>query len=282
MTTVNLGNVGDLFKPVDTLIKKIASGAGVLYEPRRIREKAKAEADAKKILALGEIDVDELKQRAVQRFVREELRKQDNMESIISEAIPAVREDAKPQDVEDDWIANFFDKCRLISDEEMQALWAKILAGQANAPGTFSKKTVNLVANLDKSDAQAFTTLCGFAISFREHRLPLIYDPHHPIYTGNGISYFMLSNLESIGLLKLADSPVFVEDNFGRKGLVSYYDQKMALELPEKEPYRLNLGTLLLTESGFEIASVCGGRPVDGFVDYLKERWKKFGYKVEP
>ncbi len=52
----------------------------------------------------------------------------------------------------------------MISDEQMQALWAKILAGEANGPGRFSKKTVNIVASLDKSDAEAFTTLCGFAI----------------------------------------------------------------------------------------------------------------------
>ena len=45
----------------------------------------------------------------------------------------------------------------------MQSLWARLLAGEANQPGTFSKRTVELVASLDKSDAQLFTGLCRFA-----------------------------------------------------------------------------------------------------------------------
>ena len=35
--------------------------------------------------------------------------------------------------MEEDWIANFFDKCRIVSDSEMQSLWARVLAGEANA-----------------------------------------------------------------------------------------------------------------------------------------------------
>ena len=38
----------DLTKPVTALVEKIASGVGVLYEPRRIVLKAKADAEAKK------------------------------------------------------------------------------------------------------------------------------------------------------------------------------------------------------------------------------------------
>jgi hypothetical protein len=33
--------------PATKLIETVASGIGILYEPRRIREKAKADADAK-------------------------------------------------------------------------------------------------------------------------------------------------------------------------------------------------------------------------------------------
>jgi hypothetical protein len=49
--------------------------------------------------------------------------------------LPELTEAATPEKLEDDWITNFFDKCRLISDEEMQTLWSKVLAGEANAPG---------------------------------------------------------------------------------------------------------------------------------------------------
>jgi hypothetical protein len=36
------------------------------------------------------------------------------------------------------------------------------LAGEANRPGSFSKRTLSTVSDLDKRDAEVFTTLCRF------------------------------------------------------------------------------------------------------------------------
>ena len=74
---------------------------------------------------------------------------------------PHLNQETQPESMEDDWIANFFDKCRIVSDSDMQTLWGRVLAGEANAPGTYSKRTVNLLSDFDKSDAELFTKLCG-------------------------------------------------------------------------------------------------------------------------
>lgn len=76
--------------------------------------------------------------------------------------------------MDDDWIVNFFDKCRLVRDEQMQSLWARILAGEANKPGTFSRRTVNFVASMDKIDASAFTHLCSFCWHIEKAPRPII------------------------------------------------------------------------------------------------------------
>ena len=52
--------------------------------------------------------------------------------------------DSKPENVEDDWLTHFFDKSCLISDKGMQNIWANILAGESNQPGSFSKRTADL------------------------------------------------------------------------------------------------------------------------------------------
>lgn len=77
--------------------------------------------------------------------------------------MPGIDEKAQPEKIEDDWITNYFDKCRLVSDEQMQNLWSKVLTGEANSPGKFSKRTVNLLASLDKTDAELFQKICSFA-----------------------------------------------------------------------------------------------------------------------
>ena len=53
-TSNSLINLGDLGKPIDTLIHKISDATGVLYEPRKIRRKAKAKSDAAIISAKAE------------------------------------------------------------------------------------------------------------------------------------------------------------------------------------------------------------------------------------
>ena len=172
-----------------------------------IRRMAKAEVDAEKICATGQIEIDKIQRRALTRFAAEETKRQHNMESIITKALPGVSDSAQPKNVEDDWIANFFDKCRLISDEDMQRLWAKILAGEANSPGKFSKRTVGLLASMDNSDAIMFSKLCRFVCSIPEHGLnPIIYGYKHPLYERNGIDFPLLSHLENIGLIRLMSS----------------------------------------------------------------------------
>src|SRR5665213_2140885 len=124
-------------------------------------------ADAKKYVAITEaetkIQIDDMKRRAKQRRDDEECIHQQNMESITYGACERLTEDAKPQDMDQDWVTNFFDKCRIVSDERMQQIWSNVLAGESNATGSFSRHTVNIVANLDKQTAVAFENVCRTA-----------------------------------------------------------------------------------------------------------------------
>ncbi len=144
MPDYSLINTGELTKPATVLIEKISNAVGVLWEPNQIRRVAQAKADAAMTLAKSDIEIDEVQRRVAHRFVEEETRKQLNMESIVGKAIGDVDPNAPTEDVQDDWIANFFDKCRSVSDDDMQRLWSRILSGEANTPGSFSRKTVNL------------------------------------------------------------------------------------------------------------------------------------------
>ena len=156
---INL-DLGELSKPIDTLINKISDATGVLFEPRRIRRKAEAEADAKITIAKSDaivrnielennLKLQEINKRALQRVVREEVIKQKNIENIILKAISYITSSAKSEDIDNDWLLKFFDKSKYISNEKMQEIWGKILAGEANKPGNFSRKTLDIVEELN-------------------------------------------------------------------------------------------------------------------------------------
>ena len=36
----------------------------------------------------------------------------------------------------------------------MQSLWSRLKTGEANKPGSYSKNTISIISNLEKSDAQ--------------------------------------------------------------------------------------------------------------------------------
>ena len=134
MSEVPLINIPDISKPATVLIEKISDAIGGVAKPYQIKRVARAEAEAQRIRAEEEIAIADLRLRAANRFIEEEMRKQYNMEAIIAQAVSAVREDSSPDEMEDDWIVNFFEKCRTVSDGDMQSLWSRILAGQANNP----------------------------------------------------------------------------------------------------------------------------------------------------
>jgi hypothetical protein len=102
---INIG--GDFGKPADTLIRKISNAVGGLFRPMQIKRIAQAEADAEVIRAKSQIEVTEIQRRAMYRWLEEEAQKQNNMESITAKALPQLSDDTRPQDIDDDWIANF-------------------------------------------------------------------------------------------------------------------------------------------------------------------------------
>jgi hypothetical protein len=138
----------ELTKPATVLIEKISDAVGGIFKPYQVIRLAKAEAEAEQIRAESQIQITDLHRRAMHRFLEEEARKQSNIEEITYRALPLLEERARPQELGDDWIANFFDKSRIISDPQMQELWAGVLAREANGPGTFSRKTVNILSDL--------------------------------------------------------------------------------------------------------------------------------------
>ena len=276
MPGFSLINASGLSKPADTLVTKIANAFGRHFDPRQVVRMAEAEVQADRIRRVGaaetEIEVAELRERAATRFANEEMTKQLNMESITEKAIPDLNDDASPEEMENDWIMNFFDKGRMVSNDDMQQIWARILAGEANNPGSFSRRTVNLVADLDKRDAELFRNLCGFAWMIGDIQ-PLVFDTQNDIYNHNGITFDSIGQLEALGLIHFSGIGGFNRIHLRKRAMVYYYGRPVILEFPSDNNNALPTGVTLLTQSGKELARICGSTPVEGFFEYVYDRW---------
>jgi len=262
-------NLGDLAKPATVLIEKVSNALGVLYEPRRIRKKAEAEAEAEKIKALAGIELTEIQQRGIERLVQQEARKQENIESITAQAASQLPPNANTEALEEDWIAHFFDKCEKVSNKEMQSLWSRLLAGEATTPGTYSKRTVDFVATMDRKDAELFTKFSQFTWMIGEP-IPLVFDASDEIYTKNGINFSSLKHLDSIGLISFESVSGYKRHGYGKNTVIFYFGQPTLVEFPKEKDNEIELGKTLFTQAGKELVTICGARRNQEFYEYAK------------
>ncbi len=276
MSEQSLMNLGDLSKPATKLIEKISDAIGGIFKPYQIVRVAKADAAAEQIRADSKIVVQDIHRRAMHRFLEEEAKKQKNIEDITQRALPNLKSDAKSENIENDWITNFFDKCRLISDTEMQNLWSRILSGEANSPGSYSKRTVNFLSSLDKDDAELFTNLCKFEWNLGG-AIPLIYDHQNEIYNKHNINFNTLNHLESIGLIQFNSISGYRHIELPQLVSFSYYGQVVEVEFPKETNNQMDIGLVLLTSVGEELAPICGPSLEKEFFEYICDKWKKEG-----
>lgn len=166
---MEIKDLAGLSEPLTKFLDLIGKGIGTLYKPRAIRKEADAEAykverlavaEAKKIMIEGEAKISIL-ERAKQRLVYEEIIKQDNLESIAEKSIAYLDESkVTGEEVDPDWRTRFFEKAKGISNEEVQEIWAKILAREFEEPGMISLRTLDLLSNLSKEEAVLFQKFC--------------------------------------------------------------------------------------------------------------------------
>ena len=251
---------------------------------------AKANSEARLIEEITNLQIEHLKknfpapdsQAFVARLLGEERKKQENTLSIIKKAIPFLKETAKPQDIDNDWILNFHDKSKLISEKSMQVHWARILAGEANQAGSFSKRTVNFMAELEKKDAEAFTNLCAFKWEIFDSNNQFLFIPSD--FTNdtsnlfNKINFDHLIHLESIGLIKKASSSeYFLITCDSPKGQIEYIDSLYSFEFQNDTNKQISIGTAILTPMGEELSKICTPEPLAGFEEYTIEALRNQG-----
>lgn len=272
----SLINLGGLSKPATVLVEKVCNAVGIIYEPVRIKRKARAEAEAEKIKGIARIELTEIEHRAIERLVHQEARKQENIEQITAQAAAVLPESAKVQELDEDWVAHFFKQCDTVSDKEMQSLWARLLSGEATTPGAFSKRTVDFISSIDKKDAALFTKFCQFVWVLGDVS-PLIYEIDNEVYAKQGINFDVLKHLDAIGLISFEALGGYARKGLGKYTHAFYYGQPTLVEFPADEKNQIATGHALLTTTGKELVPVCGSVRNEEFYLYVLRKWSQEG-----
>lgn len=154
----------------------------------------------------------------------------------------------------------------------MQSLWSRLLSSEATNPGTFSKRTVDFVASMDKKDARLFTDFCQYCW-FMGDIVPMIFEYQDDIFTKNGINFSSLKHLDSIGLISFESTSGYKRVGFGKWKQVLYFGTPVLIEFDKDENNEVQLGKALLTQAGQELALICGAQKNNDFYEYVIARW---------
>ena len=271
----SLIDLGKLSEPLSKLIDVVGRGIGTLYGPFGTVRQAKADAKAKIIIAKSEDEVADLKYRAKSRIEYQEAVRQHNIEQIVVHAANALPERVSEEKIDKDWIFQFFDSAQNVCDEDMQILWGRILAGEIETPGTYTKRALQFIKSLEKWEAELFSKYCSFLFR-REGGWPVV------IYTegarkmiiekcegGDPTSHFI-----SIGLLSGDFHMLNPSDCVGTK--ISYFDQEYVFTgTPKKGHLQLGPQVYYLTLTGRQLARIAGQEPYDRLVEAVSDDIEK-------
>ena len=88
-----------------------------------------------------------------------------NVQSIVRQSIEQMPEQVPDTPVDHDWAARFFDNAKDVSNEEMQKLWAKLLAGEVERPGSASLRTLSILREMTQKEAELFARAVNYIFS---------------------------------------------------------------------------------------------------------------------
>lgn len=268
----------DVAPVVNNFLEKISRFIGIGYEPNRRRRDARSIVDSVEIL--GEIDESSLsgiQLRAVNRILNEGVAEQENIEHIAAGAHEELKPDAKPEEIEDDWLSDFFQKARNISDQEMSGMWSRVLAGEANNPGAFSKRTVATLYEMSKFDAHLFSRIAQYTLSLHGHPFVFHNDPPKGCPT-----FLEMQHLDAIGLIQFNSLSGYTnKGRLGEIGLVFPNGTIVARKTTGgNESVQLNVGSILYTETGLQLNRIARAKPYNAMADYTKRQFEKQDYEV--
>jgi len=273
-------------KSIAKLIDVVSKGIGTLYKPRVMRKEADAEAykievlanaEAKKILIEGDAKI-ELIQRTKERLYYQELNRQKNIEEIAEKSIKFLDKNVSDEPVDEDWRTRFFSKAQDITGEEMQEIWAKILAGEVSQPRSISLRTLEVVANISKEEAKIFQRACNLASGrgwiWKVGKTESLND--------FGINYGDLLELREAGLIHNGDNLVRIiyvisliptEIHIGDEIYTIHY-----LKNPDLKQYRID--QYAFTDAGSELCRLFDAKLSMRYFYDLMNFFKSEGYQL--
>jgi hypothetical protein len=206
--------------------------------------------------------------------------------NLINTSIKAAKyisiKDEKEMAVDNDVFWGLIDHSKLVSNEEMQELIAKILAGEYNVPGTYSMSTLQILKSLGKDELQIFSLLGS------------VYLPDHGFLkeffgmdkeaviarTEIGLDYGKFLEMQNLGLIQSGDYTMSISIEKDKIFAMKYGNGLIMVKALEGKTDWNYPACYQLTVAGKQIRQHIEIKESTFFQEWLKQFLKKQGLEV--
>ncbi len=214
------------------------------------------------------VSIDE---RAKSRVIHKRTVEQENIEAITNHATKDIlnTKAVSDKEVNKDWIFKFFNLAEQVSEQDMQMIWGKILAGEVKRPNSYSIRTLEILSSLTKDDALIFSKLANFAISDNNiYPIAYIFHKKHMDEFNKkelGLIYSDIMIMEDIGLISTSKSFITYKYEDYNQVEICAGHQKLVIEIREKAKEQ-RFPAKCFTRAGTELLNLIDKKASDEYI----------------
>ena len=204
-------------------------------------------------------------------IIEKETPKRENREKVAEKAQTIHIEGEKDEDktIDTDWLNRFFGIVEDVSDEDMQDIWARILAGENKHPSSYSLRTLDVLRNMSKEEAKLFVD-CTKYLCLKDKLL---------IEDDYGLSLDEQLLLTDIGLISNEDLQTTITVNpKGTMNIVVNKNHLLVFTNPTDNKKEIKIKDRQLTRVGKELLNLIDETDYLKAVDVIVKKLKGAGF----
>lgn len=160
-------------------------------------------------------DINPIDRAAIISNYKKIIKEHKNRTEIVSRAVQLLNKGSNIENIDEEWLLRFFDLCKNVNNEEMQYVWAKILANECEEEQKNSFKLLRIISDLTNKDVNLimnFIKECNY-----------VSNPYELIgIVCENIGYLDSINIKYKDILKLEELGIIKKDTISLPNEFSY------------------------------------------------------------
>ena len=242
-----------------------------------------------------------VRQRRIDEFTMDALRRLgDNIDVEDQDATDAAESDNKK--TTDRWFHTFYEEASAVDEEDVREAFVRILAGEIQAPGSFSVRTLRVMRAVSQSAARHFRRAASVSIQLTldgkhiiDARIPAVGGQlGQNCLQGEGLSYDVLTDMTENGLLHTdyrsyhPYGPLELHSNAQsllppNVQIPFVHQSAMWMLMPKENPQQakpVRVSGAKMTSCGVELLKIVDIEPLPDFTAKLVGHFSQSGYQM--